>query len=215
MNAIAACSYNMVVNEIVALNWKTLSREEMKDVAWAYYFFSIQFRESLKAALSLHPQDENLQHLAREECATANLSPWPGVASPGERMNHDEFLRRVLSREPVTAERRARLQGLGAEYLCITRSLPVETRALSISSYEDGGLEAVFHAFLTAPDWDGPLLEGFKHFLTEHIRFDSDPDAGHGALSRHLPPDASIVPLWTAFRDILLQAVPILSPQSH
>ena len=215
MNAITAGSYNVVVNEIVALQWSSLSQEDMKDVAWAYYFFSIQFRESLKAALALHPHDENLQHLAHEECATANLSPWPGVASAGEKMNHDEFIRRVLSREPLVASRRARLEAFGAEYLAISRGLPLETQALSISSYEDGGLEAVFHAFLTAPAWEGSLLQGFKHFLTEHIRFDSDPDTGHGALSRHLPPDSSIVPLWIAFRDLLLQAVPTLSPQSH
>ena len=215
MNAITADSYNVVVNEIVSMQWNSLSREDMKDVAWAYYFFSIQFRESLQAALVIHPHDESLRHLAQEECATANLSPWPGVASAGEKMNHDEFMRRVLSREPVAPERRARLEGFGAEYLEATRGFMRETRALSISSYEDGGLEAVFHAFLTAPDWSGPLLEGFKHFLTEHIRFDSDPDAGHGALSRHLPPDSSIVPLWTAFRDLLLQAVPTLSLQSH
>ncbi len=215
MNAMVRSPYNVVVDEIVAMAWSSLTKEDLKDVAWAYYFFSIQFRESLKAALKLHPEDENLQRLAREECATNNLSPWPGVASPGERMNHDEFMRRVLCREPLPAERRSRLEGFGGEYLRTTRALPAETQALSISSYEDGGLEAVFHAFLTAPHWDGSLLQGFKHFLTEHIRFDSDPDAGHGALSRHLPPDESITPLWTAFRDLLLQAVPTLSAQSR
>ncbi len=214
MNAMISGSHNAVVEDIAAMGWAALSADELVDVAWAYYFFSVQFRESLMAARALFPDDEYLKTLAREECHTSNLSPWPGVASPGEKMNHDEFMRRVLSREPVSPERRARLEGIGKAYLHTTRGLSRQAQALSISSYEDGGLEAVFRAFLTAPQWDGSLLQGFRHFLTEHIRFDSDPDAGHGALSRHLPPDESVVALWVAFRDLLLQAVPTLSPQS-
>jgi hypothetical protein len=70
----------------------------------------------------------------------------------------------------------------------------------------------VFTAMLTAPEWDGPLLQAFKHFLTEHIRFDSDPEAGHGALCRHLKPDNRILPLWGAFYDMLLDGVPELRP---
>ena len=84
------------------------------------------------------------------------------------------------------------------------------TGALSIASYEDGGLENVFGAILKAPHWDTPLLQAFQHFLSEHIRFDSDPDAGHGALCRHLVPDDRVLPLWTAFRRLLVEAAPAL-----
>jgi hypothetical protein len=73
--------------------------------------------------------------------------------------------------------------------------MDLETRALSIASYEDGGLEKVFTSFLRAERWNGPLLQAFKHFVAEHVRFDSDPDQGHGALSRHLKPDDRILPL--------------------
>ena len=76
--------------------------------------------------------------------------------------------------------------------------------------YEDGGLENLFRAILKAPDWDGPLLQAFKHFLLEHIRFDSDPEHGHGGLCRHLTPDDAILPLWAAFRESLVTAVPRL-----
>ena len=80
---------------------------------------------------------------------------------------------------------------------------------MSIASYEDGGLEAVFTAMLTMPNWDDPGVDAaFRHFLSEHIRFDSDPDAGHGALARHLQPDDRIEPLWTAFRDLLVAFAP-------
>jgi hypothetical protein len=89
------------------------------------------------------------------------------------------------------------------------------SKALSIASYEDGGLESVFRAILKAPHWDGPLLQAFKHFLTEHIRFDSDPEKGHGALCRHLPPNDKVLPLWTAFRQILVEAAPGLTGSKH
>ena len=106
-----------------------------------------------------------------------------------------------------------RLKQLGERYLRFTRSLPEMDRALAISSYEDGGLESVFRAILTAPDWGHPALAAFQHFLAEHVRFDSDEEAGHGALSRHLVPDDRVVPLWTAFLDLFERSVPSLQGQ--
>ena len=81
---------------------------------------------------------------------------------------------------------------------------------MALASYEDGGLERVFRAILTAPDWNGPLQQAFRHFLTKHIRFDSDPDQGHGALCRHLTPDDRVLPLWAEFKQMLIEAVPRL-----
>lgn len=82
------------------------------------------------------------------------------------------------------------------------------TRAMSLSSYEDGGLEKVFGAILQAPDWDEPSLRAFRHFLVEHIRLDGDE---HGSLCRHLVADDRVLPLWTAFRNILVEAAPRLA----
>jgi hypothetical protein len=81
-------------------------------------------------------------------------------------------------------------------------------RAMSISSYENGGLEAVFTAMLRCQYSDTPLLKAFRHFLLKHISFDSDPDEGHGALVRHIAPDDQIMPLWAEFRDLLVKSVP-------
>ena len=83
-------------------------------------------------------------------------------------------------------------------------------RALSIASYEDGGLERTFKAFLQAPEFNNPALAAFRHFLSEHIRFDSNPDEGHGALARHLVPDDRILPLWRSFADMLVEFAPSL-----
>ena len=45
----------------------------------------------------------------------------------------------------------------------------------------------MFRAILTAQRWEGSL-QAFKHFLVERVRFNSDPDQGHGALCRHSHP---------------------------
>jgi hypothetical protein len=198
------------VRSICNLNWKGLDAEDLTQVAWAYYHFSVQFRENLEIARALYPDDRSLEELDRGERDTDNLSPWPGIAVAGERMHHDEFMRRALGLAAIDADRRRRLETLGEHYLASVRAVDRASRALSIATYEDGGLEAVFRSFLTAPAWDTPLLQAFRHFLTEHIRFDSDAELGHGALCRHLKPDDRVVSLWMAFRQSLVEAAPAL-----
>ncbi len=210
MTVLEYSKYQRVIDDIAGLNWVGLTEDELTSIAWAYYYFSIQFRENLEIACELFPDDPKLHQLDHEECNTSNLSPWPGVADAGEKMNHDEFMARLLKLTPINAEQRLQLETLGQEYLDRVRATPRVVRGLSIPSYEDGGLEKVFRAILTAQHWDNPLLQAFRHFLTEHIRFDSDPDQGHGSLSRHLPPDDRILPVWSAFEELLVQAVPRL-----
>lgn len=202
-----------VIDEICALGWSDLSKNALTDIAWVYYYFSIQFRENVEIACHLYPNDLKLQQLMEEECYTDNLSPWPGVASVGEKINHDEFVRRLLKLSPIDQARQRKLETIGLVYLDKVYKLDGIVRAASIGSYEDSGLERVFRSILTAPDWSSPLLEAFGHFLTRHIRFDANPDTGHGALSRHLGPDDQILPLWIAFKNMLIEATPILSCQ--
>jgi hypothetical protein len=211
MDTTERLQYHKVIDEICQLDWKALTSQDMIHVAWAYYYFSIQFRENLKIARALHPYDANLKDLEREECETDNLSPWPGVAAVGESMNHDEFMRRVLNMHPIDPFQAKYLNAAGERYLEAVRELDDVSRALGIASYEDGGLEKVFRTILGFNHWDNAPLRAFQHFLSEHVRFDSDPDHGHGALSRHLKPDDCVVPLWQAFKDILVTCVPRLS----
>jgi hypothetical protein len=202
--------YRLIVNDIAGLDWAALSREELRIAAYAYYFFSVQFREGLELACALNPWDTRLMELRTGEIDTDNLSPFPGIAEPGERMDHDEFMLRIVGISELGERAHTHVGLLGQAYLETTRRLPERTRAIAVASYEDGGLEAVFRAMLTAPDWQHPSLAAFQHFLVEHIRFDSDEGAGHGALSRHLVPDDRVIPLWSAFRDLLIGAVPRL-----
>ena len=201
-------AYEQVIAEIYDLNWDHLREDEMISVAWAYCYFSIQFRENLQLACALYPKDINLKRLEAEECNTDNLSPYPGVAEAGERLNHDEFMRRLLALSPISEKLEAQIKRIGHHYLEEIRDIAPEIRAMSISSYEDGGLEAVFNGILRAPAYDNSLLNAFRFFLTEHIRFDSDPDKGHGALSRHMVADDGILPLWAAFKQLLVETTP-------
>ena len=201
--------FDSMIDGICNMAWDALDSDEVMRVAKAYYYFSVQFRENLEIARAQHPGDPKLAELHEGECDTDNLSPWPGVAAPGERMNHDEFMRRLL--EFHSAGHDARLADAGHSYLSKVRAINDTVRAASIASYEDGGLSRVFGAMLRAPHWYGKGQRAFRFFLEEHIRFDSDDGAGHGSLSRHLPADDRILPLWTGFRDLLATAVPKLA----
>ena len=198
--------YLSIIERICDMQWSVLTGQEVLRVARAYHYFSIQFRENLAIACRLHPSDANLQVLHSEECDTANLSPWPGVAELDESLDHDVFIERLLRLQPTGGH--DDLRSAGESYLATIRAVDDSARAKIIASYEDGGLSSVFAAILTAPNWEGPALGAFRHFLLKHIEFDSDSDAGHGLLARTLVPDDAITPLWAAFEDILLCAVP-------
>jgi hypothetical protein len=204
-------AYEHVINDICNFNWINLTQEDLINVAWVYYYFSVQFRENLEVARNLYPDDDRLRQLDQGERDTDNLSPWPGVAAIGERMNHDEFMRRTLTLTTISESRRRDLAALGQAYLTKIRAMNDDNRASAIASYEDGGLERVFRAILKAPHWSNPLLQAFRHFLAEHIRFDSDPEQGHGALCRHLTPDDRVHALWAEFRQMLVRAAPRLT----
>ena len=200
--------YLEAIDSICDLRWESLGYRDLVAVSRAYYYFSVQFRENLLLAQQARPLDMQLSQLVAGECNTDNLSPFPGVATPGERMNHDDFMARLLKLSTFPHD--PRVDALGHLYLQRVRCMDDVIRIMSIASYEDGGLERVFTAILDAPEWHGPSLLAFRHFLLEHIRFDSDPEGGHGALSRHIEVDDRVLPLWQSFYDLLTEAVPAL-----
>ena len=207
----AETGYRGVIDKICELSWSSLDATEITSIAWSYYYFSVQFRENLEIACNLYPDDILLRQLATEECNTDNLSPWPGVAEIGERLDHDVFMSRLLQLSPTTDPiLQLELEAIGHSYLQKVRVLDAQTRAMSIASFEDGGLARVFAAVLKCRRWDSPLLQAFRHFLIKHIEFDSDSDDGHGALARHLRLDERIRPLWDGFYSLFVESVPRL-----
>jgi hypothetical protein len=201
--------FERVIDQICRMPWEKISNDEILRVAKVYYYFSIQFRENLAIACQLLPEDENLKKLYREECDTDNLSPFPGITEVGERINHDEFMKRLLQIQPI--QQQALLEQAGMAYLLQVRQIEPSLRAKSIASYEDGGLSNVFAAILRAPLWQGTGQQAFRFFLEEHIKFDANGDGGHGTLSRHLGRDDGILPLWDTFKELLVTAAPILA----
>ena len=145
------------LSDICNLNWKSLTADELVDVAWIYYYFSVQFCENVGIARALNPNDKKLLELDRGERNTDNLSPCPGIVEEGEKIDHDDFMRRTLRLQPIDDTRRRKLQAIGSAYLDKVRAMDAATRATSILSYEGGGLPRVFTAIRTAPHWDGPL----------------------------------------------------------
>jgi hypothetical protein len=201
--------FERVIDEICRMPWEKISNYEVLKIAKVYYYFSIQFRENLTIACQLFPRDENLRKLLREECDTDNLSPFPGITRAHEKINHDEFMKRLLLLQPTKQE--PVLENAGMAYLLQARQIDASVRAQSIASYEDGGLYKVFSAILRAPRWQGAGQQAFQFFLEQHIKFDTAVEGGHGALSRHLGRNDDILPLWTAFKDLLMTAAPILA----
>ena len=201
--------FDAVIDSICGMAWRELDGDEVMRVAKAYYYFSVQFRENLAVARALNPGEPKLAALWDAECDTDNLSPWAGVAAPGERMNHDEFIRRLLELHP--AGRDTPLEKAGMAYLLRARCVDDTARAASIASYADGGLTRVFGAMLRAPQWHGQGQRAFRFFLEQHLRFDGNDETRQGSLSQHLPVDDRVLPLWTAFRDLLAAAVPRLA----
>lgn len=198
--------FEQVIQQICRLPWERLNANEILRVAFAYYYFSVQFRENLEIACRLNPDDMLLKALHRGECNTTNLSPWENIAADGEAMNHDEFIRRLIALQPISGA--DTIERSGRSYLAVMRRTDNRVRAMSIGSYEGGGLLRVFSAMLRATGWEGQGQRAFRHFLELHIRFDGEETTGHGALSRHIDLDDSIAPLWLAFRDLLRCAVP-------
>jgi hypothetical protein len=117
MNVQITSRYQRVIDEIRNFNWRGLKREELMIACRAYYYFSRQFVDAVHIACDLYPSDENLISLREGECDTDNLSPYPGIAEKGEKMNHDEFMRRVVESASLDQTARERVDNLGREYL--------------------------------------------------------------------------------------------------
>lgn len=211
MYSLDVVDHSYVVTRICGLRWTELTQTDLVLVAQSYYYFSVQFRENLHVACALYPSDMDLKELESQECNTSNLSPWPGVAAVNEKMNHDEFVRRLLNLASARESRSLYLDYLGHCYLGTIRKIAPAARAMSIASYEGGGLERVFRAFLSAPNWNNPALQAFRHFLIKHLAFDGDLEHGHGSLCRNLAPDERVIPLWTEYERLLIKSVPRLA----
>lgn len=77
------------------------------------------------------------------------------------------------------------------------------------------GREKTLRDILNARHSETALLKAFNHFLTQYIKFDSDPGRGHGALSWRLTSVDRIVPLWAAFNQVSIEAAAGFAPRMY
>ena len=193
------------------MNWRRLSIGELIDVAWAYYFFSIQFRENLLIARELLPDDAQLEQLgSRRKGYGQFISLSRGCrrrGASGSRRVHAESVVADADRRAsaaIASRRSARLISAKSAPLTVGQG-PRASRAM-----RTGVLRKCSGACCRPRIGRIPCSQGFKHFLEKHIEFDSDVENGHGGLCRHLPPNEGVRELWTAFKESLIQVAPAL-----
>ena len=67
VGAATVSAEDSAVARICSLDWRDRSEEEMVAVAWAYFYFSIQFRENLEICCDYYPGALALSRLRAEE----------------------------------------------------------------------------------------------------------------------------------------------------
>src|ERR1700733_6380329 len=121
-------AFEAIIDDISGMAWEDLTDFELLRVIKAYYYFSIQFRENLEIACRRYPEDVNLKALYLGECNTDNLSPWPEIVGNGGKINHDEFLRRLLGLQTIAYDND--LEEAGTSYLKEIRQTDNAIRAM-------------------------------------------------------------------------------------
>jgi hypothetical protein len=183
--------YKALVEKIRNLNWKNLPSRELKDLMVLSYAAALEFAESLRIALDLYPEDENLQEMAKGELDASNLS----FEDFDMRGDHSAFLYHFICRYNYSPSSAAVLE-CAREYFAACRQLPPEVRAMSVFSRE-AELPGIFEEILKADDWDDPMLAAFRYYLETHIDLDSD-EGGHNDLLSDFIIDDSVLPFYEA-----------------
>lgn len=191
--------YKTVVEKIKSLNWENLDNQELQQLMYLSHVSAREFAEALRIALKLYPENENLQEMARGELQTNNLS-FGDYQAKGD---HADYLGHFLEKMEVPKH----LTILGDLYQAACRELDDKTRAMSIFSREEE-LSGIFERILKAKDWSTSELTAFRHYLEQHIAFDSN-KGGHHDLTKEFPIDDSVKPFYEA-RLNMYRAIPKL-----
>ncbi len=170
-------NYRNIVKQIADLPWSTVSPE---DVILLSRATAIEFAESLRLALDLHPSDPRLQEMASGELKADNLI----FENYSKRGDHWEFLDHYI-REKKIETKNERLSDAVEEYTSAVRAMNPEERAMTVFSREEE-LTSIFRKIVDAHDWDSLGLGFYKYYLESHIEFDSG-DKGHHHLTQHFP----------------------------
>jgi hypothetical protein len=166
--------YKNIVSKIKNLHWENLSVDDLHNLMILSSYTAIEFAESLRIALEIYPESENLRTMSEGELKTGNLK-FSDYTTVGD---HAEFLLHFIGDIPPSQHQAA--QDAGEMYLKRVRELPRKIRAMSIFSREKE-LPGIFVKVLRAKSWPEPKLNAYAYYLQEHIRLDSG-RGGHAEL---------------------------------
>lgn len=175
-------NYKQIVEEIKNLPW---GQYDPKLIIYSSLISAIEFAESLRCALEIYPNDENLKEMAEGELKTNNLS-YDDYNSLGD---HWEFLAYFCKKYNITDNTVGdKMVFAKKDYKRSVRNLGDKSvRAMTIFSREQE-LANIFHEIIKSHDWEKLGLDFFKYYLERHIAIDSA-EGGHGDLTKDFPTD--------------------------
>lgn len=162
--------YSDYVESIKNIPW---SRIEPARIVNTSLVTGLEFAQSLRIALMLYPDNQNLIAMAKEELETTNLF----LQDYNGKGDHVDFLLHFCSRAPFyNVEYNPVLQGF--KYLSNVGKFSPEERAMTVFSREKE-LPGVFSSILKS--CEDALPEFYVHYLRNHIDWDSK-EGGHADL---------------------------------
>lgn len=195
-------SYKNTVKQLLNIQWQRLkTQKELTQLMYISLITAIEFSQSLRIALRLNSENENLLKMSQGELMTDNLS----FADYNKVGDHWEFLFHFLFKHGYVKESRINLGNLwvyhltrdiGHEvikevinYATATEFMPSQDRAMSIFSREEE-LSKIFQNMLEkVPVFKEENLPehllAFKYYLERHIALDSS-EGGHHDLVKGL-----------------------------
>jgi hypothetical protein len=170
-------NHQTFLNEIHAFPW---DKAEPFKIILLSLATAQEFGVSLRMALEVHPDDENLRTMAAGELDTDNLT----YRSYHQRGDHFQFLEYFILQFPTwrTSARTENLKNAIRGYGVIMHNMSPEHRAQTIFSRERE-LPGIFEKILGAHDWDALGFGFYRYYLERHIMLDSA-SGGHADLTR-------------------------------
>jgi len=170
--------YRDVVSQIKNLPWNTY---DPKKIIFCSLYSALEFAESLKCALEVFPENQELLKMASGEIQTDNLV-FDDYNKSGDHWQFlDHFCQDQKSRI-FTEIHWTNLSKYCETYYTAVSNMPKKQRAMTIFSREQE-LPTIFNEILKSHDWESLRLGFFKYYLERHIELDSA-EGGHGELTK-------------------------------
>ena len=191
--------YKNLVQAIRELPWHLYDPKSIIYLSWAT---AVEFAKSLRCALEVYPQNQNLHEMALGELKTTNLS-YDGYNQIGD---HSEFLAHFVDKNTKMKEINDKVFFARKTYWEAVEALGGnKVRAMTIFSREQE-LPDIFKSILKSHDWDALGLGFFKYYLERHIELDSE-DGGHADLTKEFELDEEVLEKFYQIRLDLYKAL--------